>query len=214
MFPFSAPATSFRRRSLRQLSVTLATGSLLFGACFASSARAALVSAGACNEASLSQPFLPWGDTGSYELLPGGSFEGSTSGWALRAGAKLAPGSEPYGATGFVGSRSLALPPGASAQSPFTCANSSYPTFRFFARNGGTLSTVLVQVVYQTALGPVSAPLGIVALSGEWQPTLPMLTGSVVTGALSGGTAHIALRFTALTGTSNIDDVLVDPRMK
>jgi hypothetical protein len=187
---------------------------MILGVCFTGSAGAALISGGACNEASLSQPFLPWSDSSSYEMLPGGSFEGSTSGWTLSGGARLAAGSEPYGATGSVGSRSLALSPGASAQSPFTCANASYPTFRFFARNDGALSTVLVQVVYQTALGSLSVPLGVVALSGEWQPTLPMLTGSVAVGALSGGTAHIALRFTALTGTSNIDDVFVDPRMK
>jgi hypothetical protein len=41
-----------------------------------------------------------------------------------------------------------------------------------------------------------------------------MLTGSVVGGLLSGGTAQVALRFTALLGTSNIDDVFIDPRMR
>ena len=59
---------------------------------------------------------------------------------------------------------------------------------------------MLVQVVYGTVLGPVALPLGAVALSGDWQPTLPMLTGSVLMGVLSGGTAEAALRFTALTG--------------
>jgi hypothetical protein len=73
---------------------------------------------------------------------------------------------------------------------------------------------VLVQVVYATALGQVALPLGVVALSGEWEPTLPMLTGSLVGGLLSGGTAQVALRFTALGGSSDIDDVYVDPRMK
>jgi hypothetical protein len=208
----------YRYRSLRDgfkpLGLAIALASLTLGVCSAGSARAALISTGACNEASLSQPFLQWGDSGSYELLPGGDFEGSASGWNFSAGAKLAAGSEPFGATGAVGSRSLDLSPGASAQSPFTCANASYPAFRFFARNDGPASTLLVQVIYQTALGSISLPLGVVALSGEWQPTLPMLTGSVVTGALSGGTAHIALRFTALTGTSHVDDVFVDPRMK
>lgn len=95
------------------------------------------------------------------------------------------------------------------------CVNASYPTFRFFAQNTGLLlSTVLVQVVYKTALGTVALPLGTVALSGQWQPTLPMLTGSVVAGLITGGTAQAALRFTALTGSSRIDDVFVDPRMR
>jgi hypothetical protein len=177
-------------------------------------AGAALVSTGACNAAALSQPFARWGDQSTYELAPGGDFEGSLSGWTLGGGAARVAGSEPFGATGAVGAASLALPPGSSAQSPYVCVNASYPTFRFFARNAGLLSTVLVQVVYKTALGAVALPLGTVALSGEWQPTLPMLTGSVVAGLLTGGTAQASLRFTALTGSSRIDDVFVDPRMR
>ena len=62
-------------------------------------------------------------------------------------------------------------------------------------------------------LGEVAVPVGTVALSSTWAPSLPMLTASVVTGALSQGTAQVALRFTALTGDSQIDDVFVDPRM-
>jgi hypothetical protein len=51
-------------------------------------------------------------------------------------------------------------------------------------------------------------------MSREWQPTLPILTGSAVGGALSGGTGQVALRTTALTGSSRIDDVFLDPRMR
>ena len=40
-----------------------------------------------------------------------------------------------------------------------------------------------------------------------------MLTASAVTGALAGGTTQVALRFTALLGPSQIDDVYVDPRL-
>jgi len=202
-----------RKGSAHALSFALLAG-LALTALSAAPAQAALLSTGACNESALSQPFLRWGDSSQYELVPGGDFEGSLATWTLSGGAQQVAGSEPYDATGSVGAHSLALPAGASAQSPFTCVNASYPTFRFFARNGGLASTVLVQVVYQTPLGYVSAPLGTVALSGEWQPTLPMLTGSLVGGALSGGTAEVALRFTALTGSSQIDDVFIDPRMK
>lgn len=186
------------------------------GSLMATSARAALtlVKGGACNEAALSQPFAQWGDTSPYELVPQGDFEGSLSQWTLAGGAHQTSESEPFGVTGTRGGHSLALPVGASAQSPYTCVDASYPSFRFFARNGGLLSTVVVQVVYRTALGPVALPLGAVALSGSWQPTLPMLTGSVVGGLLSGGTAQVALRFTALTGASQIDDIYIDPRMR
>lgn len=218
MFSFAPLLTSARPRPSRRqgssLGLAVALASLTVTLACAAPAQAALLSTGACNEAGLSQPFLRWGDSNVYELVPGGDFEGSLSGWTLSGGAQRVPGSEPYGATGSVGAYSLSLPAGASAQSPFTCVNASYPTFRFFARNDGLASTVLVQVVYQTLVGPVSLPLGAVALSEEWEPTLPMLTGSIAAGALSGGTAQVALRFTALTGSSQLDDVYVDPRMK
>jgi hypothetical protein len=177
-------------------------------------AQAALISTGACDSSALTQPFHRWGDTALYKLIPGGSFEGGSSGWTLRNGAQVVAGSEPYGASGSVGKASLYLPPGASAQSPVTCVNAAYPTFRFFARNDWWLSTVLVQVVYiEPLVGEVAVPVGAVALSSRWQPTMPMLTASAVTGALAGGTAPVAVRFTALLGATHVDDVFVDPRM-
>jgi hypothetical protein len=218
VFAFPHPLfTPARRLRPPRMSVAMASAcaAISLTAFSAAPAGAALISTGACSDAKLSKPFAPWGDASTYELAPGGDFEGSLSGWTLTGGAARVAGSEPYGASGVgLGASSLALPAGASAQSPFQCVNTSYPTFRFFARNGGLLATVLVQVVYKTPLGTLALPLGTVALSGQWQPTLPMLTGSVVTGLLTGGTAQAALRFTALTGSSRIDDVFVDPRMR
>ncbi|MGD1058589.1 MAG: hypothetical protein ABR992_14380 [Solirubrobacteraceae bacterium] len=207
----SRPSPHGQRRASIGLAGVLA--SLVVALSSSAPAQAALVSTSVCNESALSQPFLRWGDSSSYELVPGGDFEGSLEGWSLSAGAQRAAGSEPYGATGSVGSYSLSLPAGASAQSPFTCVDAAYPTFRFFAHNDTLLASVVVQVVYQTPLGTVALPLGAVALSDKWQPTLPMLTGSVATGLLSGGTAEVALRFTALAGSSQIDDVFIDPHM-
>jgi hypothetical protein len=209
-------ASHSRVRGRRALSTILACAiaSLVMAAFGAAPAGAALISTGACNEAELTQPFAPWGETTEYELVPGGHFDGSLSGWTVQGKAGLVAGGEPYGVTGSVSSDSLALGALASAQSPWFCVNASYPTFRFFARNSGLLSTVLVQVVDETPLGPVVLPVGVVALSGQWQPTAPMLTGSAVEGLLSGGTAQVALRFTEVLGESRIDDVFVDPRMR
>jgi hypothetical protein len=201
------------RRRGYSLAIATVLASLVGTLISTAAAQAALVNASACNESALSQPFLGWGDSSTYELVPGGDFEGSLAGWSLSGGAQRVAGSEPYGATGSLGSYSLDLPAGASAQSPYTCVDAAYPTFRFFARNDALLSNVVVQVVYRTPLGTVSLPLGVAALSRTWQPTLPMLTGSVVIGALSGGTAQVALRFTALLGPSQIDDVFIDPHM-
>jgi hypothetical protein len=177
-------------------------------------ARAALIDTDACDNAALSQPFSQFNDLNVYKLVPGGSFENPASGWTLSHGARIVSGSEPFGATGSVGASSVYLPAGASVTSPFTCVDAAYPTFRFFARNNGLLSTVLVSVVYKPLLGiPIAVPVGPVALSPNWSPSLPMLTASVVTSLLHGGTAPMAVRFTALTGSSQIDDVFVDPHM-
>lgn len=216
MSPMSSPLQLARSSRRRGSAGALAALLVSFAVTLLSSApaQAALVSTSVCNEAGLSRPFLRWGDSSNYELAPGGDFEGTLAGWSFSGGAQRAAGSEPFGATGSVGSYSLDLPAGASAQSPFTCVDAAYPSFRLFARNDTLLATVLVQVVYQTPVGTVALPLGAVALSGTWQPTLSMLTGSVLTGALSGGTAQAALRFTALGGPSQIDDVFVDPHMR
>jgi hypothetical protein len=177
-------------------------------------ARAALINTDACDSAALSQPFSQWNDSSEYKLVPGGSFENSASGWTLGHGASIVKGSEPFGAAGSVGASSVNLPAGASVTSPFTCVDAAYPTFRFFARNNGLLATVLVSVVYKLPLlGQAAVPVGTVALSSKWSPSLPMLTASVLTGLLHGGTAPMAVRFTAVTGSSQIDDVFVDPHM-
>jgi hypothetical protein len=176
-------------------------------------AASAQAATGSCGSSGLTQPFSKWGDTNYYELVPQGSFEGSISEWTLVNGAHRAAVSEPYGVTGTVGKSSLALPPGASVQSPYMCVSPERPTFRLFARNVSALSSVLVQVVYRTSHGQAVYTVGTIALSASWQPTLPMLT-QPPTGCLSGGTAQAALRFTALSGESEIDDVFIDPRMR
>jgi hypothetical protein len=184
------------------------------------SARAStLINTDPCDNATLTQPFAQFGDSNHYKLVPGGDFEGSMAGWTLTGGARTVPGSEPFGVTGSVGKSSLYLPAGASAESPYTCVDWAYPTFRFFAKNNGLLSTVLVSVVYkEPLLGPTTLPVGAVALQLSWGPTLlPVPTDSevqsVVNALLAKGIPQVALKFTALTGSSQIDDVYVDPRM-
>jgi hypothetical protein len=200
-------ARRFQRVTLLGLLLTLALLALGTGTAAASS----LVSTEVCNQNPLSQPFLPWHDENQYELAPGGNLEGSLTGWTLTGGAARVAGGEPYEVDGSAGAYSLSLPAGSTAQTPASCVDAAYPTFRFFGVNS-TAGVLLVQV-YQSLLGPVALPVGVVALSSHWQPTLTTLTASVALGLTSGGTAEIAIRFTALTGTSKIDDIYIDPRM-
>jgi hypothetical protein len=214
--PQTAPATSTASQGATPTSSTAPQAGPSTSATQQASSSPSTSSASTCPTSAQTQPFLKWGDSNSYQLVAGGDFEGSLSGWTQAHGAAQATGSETYGVTGTVGRYSLALPSaGASAQSPFTCVTASDPTFRFFVRSEGSPSSVGVAVAYQTPFGVIAVTVGTVTPSGSWQPSAAMPTGAAIAGALSSnGTAQMALRFTALSGSSHIDDVFVDPRMR
>lgn len=195
---------------LRSLALGAVTAGIALAGLPATSS-AALISGGACDNSSLSQPFAKYGDSNEYKLVSGGNFEGSLSGWTLSGGAHVINGGNPNGSSGH----SVYLPAGASVTTPFTCVNAAYPSFRLFARNDSLPSTIVPQVVYKLPLlGNVALPIGAAALSPNWSPTLPLLTASLVTGLLNGGTAQVALKFTAALGPSEVDDIYVDPLMR
>ena len=168
----------------------------------AAPARADLINLSTCNPSALGQPFAPWGDLASYELAPGGDFE--TPGWTLSGGAHRVPGSEPYAATGTLGSSSLALPMGSSAQSPATCVDTAYPTVRFFVAGTGAVAVSVVDA-------NLVIPAGVAVAGPRWAPTPVMVTTSPVLAVLSGGSAQVSLRITALRGDPRVDDVFIDP---
>ena len=168
----------------------------------AAAAQTDLAGAQTCPSPAVSQAFAPWGDSSWYTLAPGGDFESPA--WSLENGAQIVSGSEPFAATGTLGSSSVSLPAGSSAQSPSTCVTAADPTMRFFTAGSGI---VLVQVVY----GRWTIPVGAINAGGQWAPSRVLQTGSAIWGALSGGSAQISLRFTALSGDPQIDDVFIDP---
>lgn len=193
---------SLLRRLLAGLSMASAVGALAAVIVPVSSAQASVIDFSACNVSPLSQPFARWLDPASYELAPGGDFE--SAGWSLHGGATRVPGSEPFAATGALGSWSLSLPAGASAQSPATCVDAAYPTIRFFASGTGLLA---VNVVY----GGVTLPAGVAVVAGGWSPSPLMLTSSALVALTSDGSAQVSLRFTTVAGDVRVDDVFVDP---
>jgi hypothetical protein len=198
------------RRLTTTVSVACALGAAALLAPIASGAQAdvvdstPLVNLDPCNVSTVSQPFAPWLDFANYELAPGGDFESSK--WTLTGGAQRVAGSEPHAATGRLGSSSLSLPAGSSAQSPATCVDAAYPTIRFFIAGYGS---VAVNVVDRSSGSVI--PAGVAVAGGYWSPTPLMLTSSAVLGALSGGTAQVSVSFTGLSGDSQVDDVFVDP---
>ncbi len=190
------------RRRFAGLSILVALGTMAVLAMPISAAQADIINLSACNLAPLSQPFAPWLDPSSYELAPGGDFESDA--WSLQGGAQRVPGSEPFAATRTLGSWSLALPAGASAESPPTCVDAAYPTIRLFTKGTGLLE---VNVVY----GNVTLPAGVDLVAGGWAPSLPMLTLSALVAATSDGSAQVSIQLNTLAGDVRVDDVFVDP---
>ncbi len=167
-----------------------------------SSSNLGLVDLSPCGASALIQPFAPWWDMAEYELVPGGDFERAA--WTLTDGARTVAGSEPYAATGTLGADSLALPAGASAQSPSICVDAAYPSVRFFISGWGAVAVSLVDE-------GVVIPAGVALAADAWQPTPVMLTESAVLATLTGGTARVSVSLTSLAGDPVVDDVFLDP---
>ncbi len=209
---------SFSKRTARLLVAAAAAAACMTLAPTAS-AGVLVQSAGNCAAQPLEQPFLRWLDPAQYTLLPGGTFEGSTSGWTL-SGARVVSGNEPYYVHGNGEKKSLSLPPGSKATSAVICVGLGHPTMRFFAKSsGGTaLSTLKVDVLFELSTGHVmTLPIGV-ALAGahrSWQPTLPMTVIANLLPLLPGQRTPVAFRFTPVgAATWSIDDVYVDPKRR
>ena len=126
-------------------------------------------------------------------------------------------GNESYKVGGSADAKSVSLPSGSSATSPFTCVGLAEPTLRLFAKRNsallGLVSTLNVQMQVQTSLGlSVWLPVLPGDLGGSsWHPTLPMpLIANLLTLSATDQTP-VRFRITPLLGSWQIDDVYVDP---
>lgn len=155
------------------------------------------------------QPFARFGDSRLYTFGANGGLESGSTGWSL-SGATVVKGNETYYAHSSADKYSLALPAGSTAVTPQLCMGTTSTVLRFFDRSGNG-GTVRVQIVLRNLLGSV---LGVVdwttiAGSSAWQASPSLLNLDSLMGLL--GVSSIQLKFTALAGTTQIDDVYVDP---
>ena len=173
-------------------------------------AEAGLLSCGSNNL----QPFAAWGDLSPYTLAPNGSFDLGTMGWSLSGGARVVADGNPYASK----SQSVLIPSGGSATSPTACVKVLDPASRFFLRNAGTGSGSLkVEIQYKTLLGllPITATLGTITANGTWQPSpkygtvLANILGTL--GLNKNLSASLRFKFTARSGSFQVDDLFVDP---
>jgi hypothetical protein len=168
----------------------------------------------ACPSQSVSTPFSQWGDTSSYFLVPGGSFEGTadTVGWHL-SNAILAAGNEPFNVNSTGDQQSLTINAGGSATSPFFCVDNTMADLRLFAQQAAAGGDLKVEVLVHTPAGVSTYPIGDIADGSmpSWGPTQPITGDSASIPA--GSSVMAALRFEVPAGGSRwqIDDLFVDP---
>jgi hypothetical protein len=165
------------------------------------------------------EAFLFANDKKDYVLAPGGSFEGSLTGWSLTGGAAAVSGSAPAVSGGKLGTKSLLIPSGGSVTSAPMCVASHSPFFRFQAKNTGTAGQLKVEVLYLD--GPKftgEREAGYVTAGGMWAPTnrLSLSQGIMGVNGSSTSQATVAFRFTPVgTGAKwQVDDLYVDPYRK
>jgi hypothetical protein len=161
-----------------------------------------------------SYPFKPWGDGSAYCAFPNNGFESGSTGWTLTGNASVVPANEPWHVSGS-GTHGLQLGPGASALSSPLPVSLLDPYLRFFAHSSGANGSLHVQVRFLGLTGNLTGLLnfGNLAQGGysSWQPTqkvlstlaLPLLTSS----------AQVQLTSLATSGSWQVDDVYLDPRV-
>jgi hypothetical protein len=206
-------------RNRLRISLVAAAVAVVALAASAPSASAGLLveSAPDCTPKPTTQPFAPWGDDTQYNLAPGGSFEGGEGSWSLSGGASLVSGNEPWKVAGATHSRSLSLPPGATATSPVICVGLEHPTLRFFAKNNrALLSTMTVEVITETSLGLKAAvPIGVILPNGQWKPSPKIFIVANLLPLLPGEHTPVQFRLRSVGfGTWSVDDFYVDPRCR
>ena len=173
---------------------------------------------GDCGWDAGSQPFTNWGDSGSYFLVPGGSFEGGTSGWSL-SGAAVVPGNESFYVNSLSDSQSMSIPDDASATSPSVCVTVQSPSLRFFVLNTGAKDAKLeVDLNYTDDKGKARTQklkdIGTDKTLGSWTLTDPIRFLGPINSVLDhDGKTNVSFTFSPKDSKGNwqIDDEYVDP---
>ena len=95
------------------------------------------------------------------------------------------------------------------------CVGIEHPTLRFFAKNNrALLSTMTVEVIFETSLGlKLAAPVGVLLPNGLWKPSPRFLVVANLMPLLPGEHTPVQFRVRSVgLGTWSVDDFYVDPR--
>jgi hypothetical protein len=193
-------------RAFLRFGVVAAAIVLAFGVANVNKSYAALITGGSCGPAT--QAFARFGDPRYYNFAPNGGLEFGSYGWALSGGASVVHGNESYYLHSTSDSHSLLLQGGATVTTPLMCMGTSSTVIRFVSKGSGDLR---VQVVERNLLGAVIGVLDWTTVDGTpmWQPSPTVVNLNCLLGLL--GATSVQLRFTAVGGSAQVDDVYVDP---
>lgn len=162
----------------------------------------------------VSTPFSPWGDTNSYYLPPGGSFEGTAAqvGWSL-SGASLTSDNEPFNVNGSGDGQSLTIAGGGTATSPYFCVDNTMASLRFFAQQATAGGDLQLQALVKMGGGVTTVPLADLAdgTMPSWAPSQQIVGNTA--GLPDGQKLMVALQFSVPGSAASwqIDDLYVDP---
>jgi hypothetical protein len=196
------------KRALFVVRVTALAGALAGIAPGPAQAATGSIDTSACSAPPLFQPFLAWGDSNWYAMVPGEALDNfAGTGWQLSGGAKLTMQTLADGKTGLV----LDMPSGSKAVSPQMCIGDGYPLAKTLIRYGsgssGSVAFTPHDLTTNTTLGTMQLPG-----SAKWSLTPPV---NVLPGAITGW--HI-MQFSYVAGGKSSDfqiyDFGVDPRMR
>jgi hypothetical protein len=193
---------AFSRNSFR-LTCLAAVGAVFLLAFGASNAFAS------CSYSTEGKTFSQWNDPSYYVPAPNGGFEGGTVGWTL-SGASLVSGNESFFLGGSSDTSSLSFRSGGSATSAAFCVDQGFPTFRFMTRSTSGFGALLrVDVIYLD--NGTTGTIGYVTAGSAWAParTVALAIGRTSSGGIAA--SQVQLRFTAVEGSFQIDDLYIDP---
>jgi hypothetical protein len=200
-------AHTTRRRTAMVLATTALTAALLGS--WSSTASAATTPSVPCAPRTATQKFLAVdGDINSYFTAPSGTFESGTTGWAL-ARSSVVTGNEPKAINGSRHTKSLKVDSGGSAVSPIFCNQEGEPSIRFFYK-GTTGARIHLHIDVTNGTSNLVSPL-------DWEMTVPAggrwaaANGIMTPYLYASGTENVQLRFTAINGSVQIDDIEIDP---
>jgi hypothetical protein len=160
------------------------------------------------------QPFSAWGDSSAYCAFPNLGFESGSKGWTLKGSSSVVSANEPWHVSG-AGTHALQLGPGASALSSPLPVSLLDPYLRFFARSTGANGSLHVQVYFRGLTGNLTGLLNFGNLSqgsySTWQPTQKVMSALAL--PLLTSTAQVQVTSLATSGSWQVDDVYLDPRI-